>query len=304
MSKKTKELSYRQLSENFINSKSEKDYNVLYQRVKPGLRNYIANVVKDNEATDDILTNTLTKMWTKIDQYDPKYQITTWLYRIAFNECLGWIRQRNTKYSLDAMKEYGIEVDPAARIHNLSVGQQQRVEIVRCLLQDPKLLIMDEPTSVLTPQETEQLFEVLRRFAENGLAVLFISHKLDEIRALTSRATVLRRGQNVGSVNTKGQSNRQLAELMIGTKVKDVARQKAPAKSKFDYGSQDILIPDGEGIDRMEDQPVGDFSKNNKKGSSFSTIQDQTVQDYMAKFERIIPILKRCLKIMVIHMNY
>ncbi|NCW31133.1 MAG: ATP-binding cassette domain-containing protein, partial [Alphaproteobacteria bacterium] len=74
-------------------------------------------------------------------------------------------------------KDYGIEVDPAARIHNLSVGQQQRVEIIRCLLQDPKLLIMDEPTSVLTPQETEQLFSVLRRFAENGLAVLFISHK-------------------------------------------------------------------------------------------------------------------------------
>ena len=72
-------------------------------------------------------------------------------------------------------KEYGIEVDPSAHIHNLSVGQQQRVEIVRCLLQDPKLLIMDEPTSVLTPQETEQLFEVLRRFAENGLAVLFLS---------------------------------------------------------------------------------------------------------------------------------
>ena len=110
MSKKTKELSYRQLSENFINSKSEKDYNVLYQRVKPGLRNYIYNVCKDNEATDDILTNTLTKMWTKIDQYDPKYQITTWLYRIAFNECLGWIRQRNRKYSIDAMKEYGIEI--------------------------------------------------------------------------------------------------------------------------------------------------------------------------------------------------
>ncbi|NND23533.1 MAG: sigma-70 family RNA polymerase sigma factor [Acidimicrobiia bacterium] len=107
---KSKELSYRQLSENFINSKSEKDYNALYVRVKPGLKNYIHNVVKDNEATDDILTNTLTKMWTKIDQYDPKYQITTWLYRIAFNECLGWIRQRNRKYSIDAMKEYGIEI--------------------------------------------------------------------------------------------------------------------------------------------------------------------------------------------------
>lgn len=105
-----KQPSYRQLSENFIKSKSEKDYNALYQRVKPGLRNYISNVVKDVNATEDILTNTLTKMWTKIDQYNPSYQITTWLYRIAFNECLGWIRQRNSKYSIDAMKEYGIEI--------------------------------------------------------------------------------------------------------------------------------------------------------------------------------------------------
>ena len=106
----SKQLSYRELSENFVTSKSEKDYNALYQRVKPGLKNYIANVVKDTEATDDILTNTLTKLWTKIDQYDPSYQITTWLYRIAFNECLGWIRQRNSKYSIDTMKEYGIEI--------------------------------------------------------------------------------------------------------------------------------------------------------------------------------------------------
>lgn len=110
MSKQPKQLSYRELSENFIRTKSERDYNALYIRVKPGLKNYIANVVKDSEATDDILTNTLTKMWTKIDQYDPSYQITTWLYRIAFNECLGWIRQRNSKYSIDTMKEYGIEI--------------------------------------------------------------------------------------------------------------------------------------------------------------------------------------------------
>ncbi len=106
----SKQLSYRELSENFVKSKSEKDYNALYQRVKPGLKNYIYNVVKDNEAADDILTNTLTKLWTKIDQYNPSYQITTWLYRIAFNECLGWIRQRNSKYSIDTMKEYGIEI--------------------------------------------------------------------------------------------------------------------------------------------------------------------------------------------------
>lgn len=106
----SKQLSYRELSENFIRTRSERDYNALYVRVKPGLKNYIANVVKDSDATDDILTNVLTKMWTKIDQYDPSYQITTWLYRIAFNECLGWIRQRNSKYSIETMKEYGIEI--------------------------------------------------------------------------------------------------------------------------------------------------------------------------------------------------
>lgn len=106
-----KQKSYRELTEDYIKSKSERDYKALYNRVRPGLRTYIYNVVKDNEATDDILTNTLTKMWTKIDQFDPQYQITTWLYRIAFNECLGWIRQRNKKRSLDAMKDYGINTE-------------------------------------------------------------------------------------------------------------------------------------------------------------------------------------------------
>jgi len=101
---------YRTLAENFLETRSEKDYNALYKKVKPGLRAYISNVVKDGDATQDILTNTLTKMWTKIDQYDPQYQITTWLYRIAFNECLAWIRQRNRKYSLDSMRDFGIEV--------------------------------------------------------------------------------------------------------------------------------------------------------------------------------------------------
>lgn len=103
-------LSYRELAENFINSRSEKDYKVLYDKIKPGLENYVFNVVKDNEAKDDIVTNTLTKLWTKADQYDPQYQITTWLYRIAFNECLGWIRQRNKKRSIDTLQDSGIEV--------------------------------------------------------------------------------------------------------------------------------------------------------------------------------------------------
>jgi simple sugar transport system ATP-binding protein len=132
----------------------------------------------------------------------------------------------------DLSDAYGLAIDPDARVHDLSVGQQQRVEVMRCLLQNPSLLIMDEPTSVLTPQETAQLFDVLRRFAANGMAVLFISHKLDEIRALTSRATVLRRGRNVGTVDTEGKSNRQLAELMIGSAVTSVTRRPKSAASQ------------------------------------------------------------------------
>ena len=93
--------------------------------------------------------------------------------------------------------EYGIPLHPESVIADLSVGQRQRVEIVRCLLQEPTLLIMDEPTSVLTPQETDQLFDVLHQLAKQGCAVLFISHKLDEVKQLTSQATILRGGVKV-----------------------------------------------------------------------------------------------------------
>ena len=103
-------LNYRELTENFLETKSEKDFTALYRKVKPGLKSYINKIVKDSEATEDIVGNTLTKMWTKIDQYDPQYQITTWLYRIAFNECLGYINDRNKKTSLNKLAEFGIEV--------------------------------------------------------------------------------------------------------------------------------------------------------------------------------------------------
>jgi len=108
--------SYRELSENFFTSRSERDYVKLYDKVKPGLRSYIYNVVKDNNATDDILVNTLTKLWTKIDQYKPEYQITTWLYRIAFNECLGHIRKRNRTYSIEGMREFGVEITESNKL--------------------------------------------------------------------------------------------------------------------------------------------------------------------------------------------
>ncbi|MEL6683745.1 MAG: ABC transporter ATP-binding protein [Pseudomonadota bacterium] len=114
-------------------------------------------------------------------------------------------------------EQYGLPLDPGRIVGDLSAGERQRVEIIRCLLQDPKLLIMDEPTSVLTPQEVEILFKTLRQLSAEGTAILYISHKLEEIRALCENATVLRLGQVVGTCDPRQTSARDMAELMVGT---------------------------------------------------------------------------------------
>jgi simple sugar transport system ATP-binding protein len=111
---------------------------------------------------------------------------------------------------------YGMALDPGRHVADLSVGERQQVEIVRCLLQDPAILIFDEPTSVLTPQAIEGLFDTLRRLRAEGRAVVFISHKLEEIRALCDRATVLRGGRVVGTVEVATASVNDLARMMIG----------------------------------------------------------------------------------------
>ena len=111
---------------------------------------------------------------------------------------------------------YGLPLDPARMVGDLSAGERQRVEIIRCLLQEPKLLIMDEPTSVLTPQEVEILFKTLRQLASEGTAILYISHKLDEIRRLCDEATILRRGRVVATCIPRDRTAREMAELMVG----------------------------------------------------------------------------------------
>ena len=113
-------------------------------------------------------------------------------------------------------EEYGLPLDPSRLVGELSAGERQRVEIVRCLLQDPKLLIMDEPTSVLTPQEVEILFRTLRQLSAEGTAILYISHKLEEIRALCDEATILRGGKKVATCDPREKTARELAELMVG----------------------------------------------------------------------------------------
>lgn len=125
---------------------------------------------------------------------------------------LADVRQRVAQVA----SEYGLEVDPLRPVHTLSVGERQRVEIVRALMTRPQLLILDEPTSVLTPQAVDKLFVTLRKLAAGGCAILYISHKLDEIRALCHHCTVLRGGRVTGEVDPTKESNASLSRLMIG----------------------------------------------------------------------------------------
>jgi simple sugar transport system ATP-binding protein len=117
----------------------------------------------------------------------------------------------------EVSERYGLPIDPRRLLHGMSVGERQRVEIVRCLLQSPRLLIMDEPTSVLTPQAVRALFQTLRRLAGEGVSILYISHKLDEIRELCDVATVLRNGRVSGTTVPRNESNASLARLMVGS---------------------------------------------------------------------------------------
>ncbi|MBS1301232.1 ABC transporter ATP-binding protein [Loktanella sp. SALINAS62] len=124
---------------------------------------------------------------------------------------------------------YGLPLDPDRTVGDLSAGERQRVEIIRCLLQDPRLLIMDEPTSVLTPQEVDILFTTLRKLSGEGTAILYISHKLSEIAALCEAATVLRLGAVVATCDPRTTAPRDMAELMVGQVLQSPVRAARPA---------------------------------------------------------------------------
>jgi ABC-type uncharacterized transport system ATPase subunit len=151
---------------------------------------------------------------------------------------------------------YGLDVEPERPVHTLSVGERQRVEIVRALLTDPKLLILDEPTSVLTPQAVDKLFITLRQLANQGCSILYISHKLDEIRTLCHHCTVLRGGRVAGDVDPTQENNASLSRLMIGAEpprlvhretyvgdaVLKVKNLSLPRRDQFGVALQDISL--------------------------------------------------------------
>jgi simple sugar transport system ATP-binding protein len=153
----------------------------------------------------------------------------------------------------DVSAEYGLDIDPQRHVHSLTVGERQRVEIVRCLLQHPRLLIMDEPTSVLTPQAVRKLFDTLRRLAAQGCSVLYISHKLDEIRELCDTATVMRGGRVTGHVKPGEQTNESLAQLMVGHALPDYTRRA--------HAPGEVLLS-VKGLSAASDDPFGTSLEN------------------------------------------
>ncbi|MCP9480473.1 ABC transporter ATP-binding protein [Shimia sp. CNT1-13L.2] len=148
---------------------------------------------------------------------------------------------------------YGLPLDPNRSVGDLSAGERQRVEIIRCLLQDPKLLIMDEPTSVLTPQEVEILFKTLNKLKAEGTSILYISHKLEEIRALCDHATILRLGKNVGECVPAETSARDMAEMMVGDTL------QTPTRTTEKSG--DVVL-DVSGLSLEPTNPFGTTLKN------------------------------------------
>jgi general nucleoside transport system ATP-binding protein len=137
-----------------------------------------------------------------------------------------------SKRLADLSNDYGLPLEPHREVWRLSVGERQRIEIVRALMQNPRLLILDEPTSVLTPQETDQLFITLRRLKSEGRAILYISHKLDEVKALCDTATILRGGKKVATCDPRVETAASLARMMVGADIGEVraaAGRKAAA---------------------------------------------------------------------------
>ncbi|MEE9444586.1 MAG: ATP-binding cassette domain-containing protein, partial [Cocleimonas sp.] len=166
---------------------------------------------------------------------------------VVENISLGMDHKKDLKQLAEEItevsKQYGLKVFPHRHVYTLSVGERQRIEILRCLLQKPKLLVMDEPTSVLTPQEVETLFVTLKKLSAEGMSILYISHKLDEIKALCHNATIMRLGKKVGTVSVANETMQSLAAMMMGEELKDIVHPKAVELGEIRLDVNDLTFP-------------------------------------------------------------
>ncbi len=156
----------------------------------------------------------------------------------------GFLQKKEAREKVMALSEkYGLRVDPDAKIEDISVGMQQRVEILKMLYRDNEILIFDEPTAVLTPQEIDELMDIMRSFAAEGKSILFITHKLNEIMAVADRCTVLRKGRCMGTVEIRSTTKEALSRMMVGRDV-SFAVEKAPAQpGDVVLDVRDVTVP-------------------------------------------------------------
>lgn len=149
---------------------------------------------------------------------------------------------------LDLSHKYGLAVDPDAKVADISVGAQQRAEILKTLYRGADILIFDEPTAVLTPSEIHELMEIMKHLVKEGKSIILITHKLDEIRAVADRVTVIRRGKSIETVDVAGATSQELAEMMVGHSVSFTTDKEAPKPKDVVLSIKDLIVNENRGI--------------------------------------------------------
>lgn len=162
-------------------------------------------------------------------------------------------REGARQHILDISKQYGMAVDPDARIENITVGMQQRVEILKTLYRGADILIFDEPTAVLTPQEIDELIQTLRSLAAEGKSIIIITHKLDEIKAVADRCTVIRRGESIGTVEVANTTSSELADMMVGRSVSFRTEKKVAEPTTVALEVKNLVVKDERGVTAVKD---------------------------------------------------
>ncbi len=172
---------------------------------------------------------------------------------LGLKEKSGFNIRRSTQQIAQISSQYGFDIDPDKKIYEMSISEKQTVEIVKVLYRGADILILDEPTAVLTPQETEKLFAVLRRMRDDGKAIIIITHKMHEVLALSDRVSVLRKGEYIGTVNTAETSEAQLTEMMVGKKVELNIHRSEPKDPVMRLEVNHINCVSREGVKLLND---------------------------------------------------
>ena len=161
--------------------------------------------------------------------------------------------KKATQEIKELSEKYGLAVDPSAKVEDISVGAQQRVEILKTLYRGADILIFDEPTAVLTPSEIEELEKIMKNLVAEGKSLILITHKLDEIRAVADRVTVIRRGKSIQTVEIAGATNKDLAEMMVGRSVSFTTEKKASEPKEVVLAIKDLVVNENRGVPAVKD---------------------------------------------------